>query len=212
MKGDLAEILTISQINDHLFLSGYAAISRAKLVELGITCVLNMTQERENFHLLNLSDIKCFKFPAQDMESENLSRHFDTCADKIAEIKATGGKTLVHCQVGRSRSATICIVYLMKYEKMTLREAFVFVRSKRKIVDPNTGFWQQMVEYEHKISTKSSVEMVPGPEGFVPDVYEDELNQRSWLEGDDMPKLLIFVAFITFWTIYHALFGDWWSV
>lgn len=45
-------------------------------------------------------------------------------ADKIKAIKDRGGKTLVHCVAGVSRSASLVIVYLVKYERMTLRQAY----------------------------------------------------------------------------------------
>lgn len=52
---------------------------------------------------------------------------------------------------GVSRSASLCIVYLIKYERMTLRQAYHYVKSARPIIRPNVGFWKQMVEFEKRL-------------------------------------------------------------
>jgi len=46
----------------------------------------------------------------------------------------------VHCAAGVSRSASIVIAYLMKINHWTFENAYSFVKSKRKIIDPNFGF------------------------------------------------------------------------
>ena len=42
--------------------------------------------------------------------------YFDSVADKLEDISRVGGKALVHCVAGVSRSASLCIAYLMKYQ------------------------------------------------------------------------------------------------
>lgn len=51
-------------------------------------------------------------------------------------------KVLVHCHRGVSRSATIVIMYLMRKFKLTLRDAYKLVKSRRDKIDPNAGFIQ----------------------------------------------------------------------
>ena len=46
-------------------------------------------------------------------------------------------KILVNCMIGSSRSATIVIAYIMWKQKMKYEDAFNFVKSKRKIINPN---------------------------------------------------------------------------
>ena len=40
------------------------------------------------------------------------------------------------------------IAYIMKENNMPLAEAMKFVKSKRSIVQPNSGFWKQLIIYE----------------------------------------------------------------
>lgn len=58
------------------------------------------------------------------------------------------GKVLVHCRAGVSRSATVCIAYLMQKQQMSLDAAFEFVVSRRPIIDPNLNFIQQLQRFE----------------------------------------------------------------
>jgi len=42
--------------------------------------------------------------------------------------------------MGRSRSASLVVMYIMYRFKMSADEAFDFVQSRRSVVDPNKGF------------------------------------------------------------------------
>ncbi|KFV07953.1 Dual specificity protein phosphatase 14, partial [Tauraco erythrolophus] len=103
-----------------------------------------------------------------------ISLYFDSVTDKINSVVQKHGATLVHCAAGVSRSATLCIAYLMKYHKVTLFEAYNWVKSRRPIIRPNVGFWRQLIDYERKLFGKTMVKMVQTPYGSIPDVYERE--------------------------------------
>lgn len=53
------------------------------------------------------------------------------------------GKLLVHCVMGRSRSATLFLAYLMIYKNMTVVNAIEHVKKHRCIL-PNRGFLKQL--------------------------------------------------------------------
>ena len=81
--------------------------------------------------------------------------YFYVCAyriiNKINEVRDKKGRTLVHCFAGISRSATLVIAYLVHELGYTLRQAHDFVRSKRPCIQPNIGFWKQLIELENKV-------------------------------------------------------------
>ena len=60
------------------------------------------------------------KIVIDDVPSANLAPYFDRTADKINDVVRRGGKVLVHCMAGISRSSTLCIVYLMKHKGKSL--------------------------------------------------------------------------------------------
>ena len=60
------------------------------------------------------------KIVIDDVPSANLAPYFDRTADKINDVVRRGGKVLVHCMAGISRSSTLCIAYLMKHKGTSL--------------------------------------------------------------------------------------------
>ncbi len=65
----------------------------------------------------------------------------------------------VHCQMGKSRSATFIIAYLMKHMNMSLEVAYKKVKSSRSLVFPNLGFMRQLKDYELYLGTNSRVDV-----------------------------------------------------
>ena len=61
-------------------------------------------------------------------------------------------KMLIHCVSGTSRSPTLILYYLMRYQGYDLRRAYVYLRSKSfQNVSPNFGFFKQLLIWERKI-------------------------------------------------------------
>uniref|UniRef100_A0A5S6QDQ8 Protein-tyrosine-phosphatase n=1 Tax=Trichuris muris TaxID=70415 RepID=A0A5S6QDQ8_TRIMR len=124
-----------------------------------------------------ISGVDCLKIRVEDHPQELLGVYFDIVADKIKVTKDKGGRTLVHCVAGVSRSPTLCMAYLIKYERCSLRQAYKTVKNSRPIVHPNVGFWKQLIEYEKRILGRSSIRMVQISNSSlvqVPDVYVEE--------------------------------------
>lgn len=55
----------------------------------------------------------------------------------------TADKVLVHCVMGRSRSATLVLAYLMMKHSLSVVDAIEHVRQRRCIL-PNHGFLKQL--------------------------------------------------------------------
>jgi len=107
------------------------------LVEKKIKCII--TTAVGLFFDNELSDFVHISYPMNDIESYNISKHFDDTYEKI-ENNLKQGSVLVHCAAGVSRSATTVIAYLMKHNEWSFQKAFNLVRRKRKIICPNDGF------------------------------------------------------------------------
>jgi dual specificity MAP kinase phosphatase len=61
-----------------------------------------------------------------------------------------GTATLVHCRVGVSRSATICIAEVMKVMNISFPRAYCFVRARRLnvIIQPHLRFAYELLRWE----------------------------------------------------------------
>ncbi|GAA6031732.1 hypothetical protein JCM8097_001957 [Rhodosporidiobolus ruineniae] len=133
------------------------------------------------------------------------------CIDEaVAFIEAArlqGGRILVHCKVGVSRSASIVIAYLMKHVHLDLSSAYLLTRSRRLniLIQPNLPFMATLHAYEaallderdearqlrraqsaHSISADSDASVYSSASstsanGFVEDDDEDDdLAQRNF--------------------------------
>ncbi|MBZ3874656.1 Dual specificity protein phosphatase 18 [Sciurus carolinensis] len=100
---------------------------------------------------------------------------FDPIADHIHSVEMKQGRTLLHCAAGVSRSATLCLAYLMKYHAMSLLDAHTWTKSCRPIIQPNNDFWEQLIHYEFQLFGKNTIHMVSSPVGMIPDIYEKEV-------------------------------------
>ncbi|KAL7834004.1 hypothetical protein AOLI_G00289640 [Acnodon oligacanthus] len=89
--------------------------------------------------------------PVEDSHTADISSHFQEAINFIDEVKQEGGKVLVHCEAGISRSPTICMAYLMKTQRLRLEEAFDVVRQHRSIVSPNFSFMGQLLQFEAEV-------------------------------------------------------------
>jgi atypical dual specificity phosphatase len=163
----------ISEINDHLFLSGAHVLKPDKIRQKGITCIVNATVEEPSLYLAGMDYLK---IRIDDSPFARLDAYFDLVADRVKATKDKSGKTLIHCVAGVSRSASLVCAYLIKYENMSLRQAYQYVKMARPIIRPNVGFWKQLIDYEKRVRGVSTVQMVPARYGCddVPDVYIDE--------------------------------------
>lgn len=86
----------------------------------------------------------------RDNGIDPLTKEFDRCLEFIRRGKRDGAATLVHCRVGVSRSATICIAEVMAYLNLSFPRAYCYVRARRLnvIVQPHLRFVYELLKWE----------------------------------------------------------------
>jgi len=112
----------------------------------------------------------------QDNGIDSLAEEFERCLDFIGEPpradpvstrradmgtyapdrgRRNGTATLVHCRVGVSRSATICIAEVMRSMRLSLPRAYCFVRARRLnvIIQPHLRFAYELLKWEERLQT-----------------------------------------------------------
>ncbi|XP_024913859.1 dual specificity phosphatase DUPD1-like [Cynoglossus semilaevis] len=132
------------------------ARDKYKIKKLGITHILNAAEGTWN----NVDtgpgyygdmDIVYYGVVAEDIATFDLSQYFFSGAQFIEKtLSNPQNKLLVHCVMGRSRSATLFLAYLMICEDMKVGEAIEHVKKCRRII-PNWGFLKQLRELDMQL-------------------------------------------------------------
>ncbi|XP_043557724.1 dual specificity phosphatase 28 [Chiloscyllium plagiosum] len=144
-------MLHLCALSDSVLISNSRSACDSELLSReGVTFCINVSKQQP-FPALRIGGMRV---PVFDEPAENLHRYFDRCADAIEEAARRGGRTLVYCKNGRSRSAAVCTAYFMKYRRLSLQEAFQHVKSVRPTVEPNEGFWEQLQRYEGELQSR----------------------------------------------------------
>lgn len=89
-----------------------------------------------------------------DEPESNIRQHFDLACDFIKNHLDAGRQVLVHCQAGVSRSASICIAYLMREHYLSFYQAYAAVKEARPKISPNYGFLDQLLKYDKELQTE----------------------------------------------------------
>lgn len=152
----------------HIFLGNYGSIKKEACKTHNISHVINCTRDLPP---PNVKTVQFHRVPVDDNPGVKILKHFEKTTRKIFDIIKTGGKVLIVCRAGISRSSTIVIAFLMRYHNMSLVDAHRLVRAQRPKIRPNDGFWRQLVEYEKTLFNSSTVSMVRTKAGIFPSVY-----------------------------------------
>jgi len=95
--------------------------------------------------------LKYKRLAASDNASQNLAQYFLEAFQFIEEALRQKSAVLIHCQAGISRSSTILIAFIMFRSRLSMLQAYKFVKSKRTIISPNLNFMGQLLEFEQKL-------------------------------------------------------------
>ncbi|XP_053306994.1 dual specificity phosphatase 29-like [Spea bombifrons] len=132
------------------------ALDRYSLEKNGFTHILNAAHGRWNVDTgaEYYSDItvEYYGVEAEDLPRFDLSQYFYPAAQFIhTALNNPDSKVLVHCAMGRSRSASLVLAYLMIYKDMTVVDAIAQVLKHRCIL-PNRGFLKQLRELDIQLA------------------------------------------------------------
>uniref|UniRef100_A0A0G4FAJ6 Protein-serine/threonine phosphatase n=1 Tax=Chromera velia CCMP2878 TaxID=1169474 RepID=A0A0G4FAJ6_9ALVE len=140
---------------DKLFVSGqFVATDRRILEENGITHIINCCADicenafPERFNYLT--------YWLKDTKTEDISVFFHQTLEWIDKALEGGGRVLVHCREGVSRSASFAVAYLMWKKRLPFEKAFELVRQTRAVANPNTGFTYQLLLFGKRLGLQPS--------------------------------------------------------
>ncbi|KAJ0895301.1 putative phosphoric monoester hydrolase [Helianthus annuus] len=146
-------------ITSSLFIGGaLAARSVYTLQHIGITHILCLCSNEIGQADSQRPDLFEYRnFCIDDEEDSNISEIFEEAHQFIDAVEQKGGKVLVHCFEGRSRSATVVLAYLMMRKNYTLLKAWNSLRRVHRRAQPNDGFARVLMELDEKLHGKVSM-------------------------------------------------------
>jgi hypothetical protein len=101
----------------------------------GITAIVRLDQIGRE-HGQWSDEFVLLDMPIPDGESLDADT-LDTITNFIHQQIEAGGRVLIHCQMGVSRSVAVAMAYLIAYERMTLAESFGTMREARAAAFPH---------------------------------------------------------------------------
>ncbi|KAG1738593.1 protein-tyrosine phosphatase-like protein [Suillus paluster] len=152
-------------ITDNVFIGNLsAALSIDLRKKFGITHVLSVCTEYSS------ADPNHLTIPVQDSEYEDLLIYLPQGCNFIQSALDQGGKVLVHCVMGVSRSPTVVCAYreftslcslhslwnayfgctlgqVMSTQRLSAHAAIQYVRKRRPEIHPNYGFMKQLITF-----------------------------------------------------------------
>ncbi|KAI9155309.1 Dual specificity phosphatase [Paramyrothecium foliicola] len=146
-----------SRVLDYLYLGNLGHANNPDLLkELGIGQVLSVGEtaiwrdgDMEKWGEDNVLVIQGVQDNGIDPLTEDITR----CLEYIDRGRQNGVATLVHCRVGVSRSATVCIAEVMRTMKLSFPRAYCYVRARRLnvIIQPHLRFAYELLKWEEAL-------------------------------------------------------------
>ena len=149
-----------------LYIGGLYALYQTDLIRAaGITHVLSVI-DYDPLLQDKFAHLKHFHIRADDHPNEDLLQHFpeavryiDQALEEVGRIQETekaalqhradgAGGVFVHCAMGKSRSATLVVAYLMWKYSLDAGMALDQLCEGRPVCDPNPGFKEQLSVWE----------------------------------------------------------------
>ncbi|KAF2110917.1 protein-tyrosine phosphatase-like protein [Lophiotrema nucula] len=141
-----------------LYIGGLYALYQTDLIKsAGITHVLSVI-DYDPLLQESFSHLKHFHIRADDDPNEDLLKHFQSACEYVDEGLKDGGGVFVHCAMGKSRSATLVVAYLMWKFGVGWEKGLEQLCEGRPVCDPNLGFKEQLEVWRKMLDAKDDEE------------------------------------------------------
>jgi hypothetical protein len=143
-----------------IHLGGFTSSCLKYVEQKKITHIVNAAKGLEKFFVaygrqmpeVEKRGVKIMKLDWVDTTTQTLwrERKWDQLEEAVVfieEAQKAGGRVVVHCAQGKSRSATVVIAYVMAKLNIGVDEALKLVQAKRPMAEPNAHFMEQLQEF-----------------------------------------------------------------
>ncbi|EAS02295.1 tyrosine phosphatase (macronuclear) [Tetrahymena thermophila SB210] len=167
-----------NQIIPNLYLGSVgAALSKDVLVELNIKYVLTAMEEFKHPFQDIITEYKIIRI--KDSKNENIINYFEESNEFMHKAISSNQNVLVHCFAGVSRSTSLVLAYLMKYQNKTLDEALNITKQARPVIQPNQNFLAQLKKYEELLKKENTEQQPEDQKEKDQNVNENQQQQQN---------------------------------
>lgn len=106
--------------------------------------ILEMLPEKPDFLQISI----------EDNVDADFGSHIDEALKFISTRRSSGKPVLITSDKGISRSAGVCIAYVMSYYSWSLKEAWKHVQGCKHNIRPNRGIVEDLAKFEEKLLKK----------------------------------------------------------
>uniref|UniRef100_A0A3P9PKJ2 Serine/threonine/tyrosine interacting-like 1 n=1 Tax=Poecilia reticulata TaxID=8081 RepID=A0A3P9PKJ2_POERE len=117
--------------------------SQGSLSDLKIRAITSSNSHTSEKNVRKILDI-----PLADEGESDLYSKFETICNFISFHIEEGSRVLVVSREGTSRCSTVVLAFFIYYFRYTLEEAWTYIIKCKPTVRPNTGFLQQLCQWE----------------------------------------------------------------
>ena len=141
--------------NANLFIGSIgAAYNLPILLELGITHIVSITTGNGKLYPDHFEYFQIAEVYGNNAEG-GLYDYFGSSFDFIKGALQDGGKVMVHCHRGLSRSVTILSAFLIRHKRMSVRRAMEIIRQTRSRAAPKQLFTKELEKYAQEIRMRN---------------------------------------------------------
>jgi protein-tyrosine phosphatase len=153
-----------NQILPGLWLGSIHSVKHYRsLIDAGITHVITVMAHDEVVERnIEIPDgIGWTIISVEDNSVNHLYDHLDSALSMIEAVVQGGGRILVHCIGGISRSPTVVTAYIMWKLGLRLTAALAYVRERRPCIEPNWTFYGDLQQFETALYRQMEMGDVP---------------------------------------------------
>lgn len=147
-------------IKELLYIGSHQVAANLELLRRnGITHIVNTAADVCTNHFVG--EFQYLTYYLKDGNQEDIAILFYKTLKWVDDAMQRGGRVLIHCREGVSRSSTMVIAYLMWRYAKPFEAAHEMIRRVRMICNPNTGFTCQLIVLGKRLGLGGSPAQAP---------------------------------------------------
>ena len=168
----------------NIYIGNYSTSTNLELLKnVGITHIISVIP---TFNPPFSDKFKYLHIQAYDDQTQDLSQYFENCNAFIGDVLNESGKVLIHCMVGRSRSVTMFLAFLINVIRGNFNQNIVNLGSDNDVSN----------EVEYKQFGKSrNTNINQNTHSKIRDTQNEDINQIEYIKPELSNKYRNFINY-----------------